>query len=266
MSGVDHRVPSAGPAAPGAGPPGVAGGAGWHDLAHPVTEEMARVATFPSPRIRKLLCRPGDPMNVTTIELCCHVGTHVDAPRHFIDGGPTIDELPLERFHGPGVVVDVSGVGDHGEIDVDVFAAADPAIRPGDIVLVHAGWSAYFADERYHRNPALTVAAAEWLVARGVKLVGVDFGTPDIALDRRPAGFDWPVHRVLLSAGVLVVEHLRGLAPLRGRRLEVCCLPINIAGADGAPARVVARPLTDAGAVPTTNTEVADGGRFEESE
>lgn len=264
MSG-EHQFGSS-PAPAGDGLPG---GAAWHDLAHPVTEEMARVATFPSPRIRKLLCRPGDPMDVTTIELCCHVGTHVDAPRHFIDGGPTIDELPLERFHGPGVVVDASGIEDYGTIDVEVFAAADPAIRSGDIVLVHAGWSTYFDDERYHRNPALTVAAAEWLVARGVKLVGVDFGTPDIALDRRPAGFDWPVHRVLLGAGVLVVEHLRGLAPLRGQRLEVACLPINIAGADGAPARVVARPLggADDPATPTTNTtEAAGGGPFEETE
>lgn len=262
MSG-DHPLGSS-PAPAGYGLPA---GAAWHDLAHPVTEEMARVATFPSPRIRKLLCRPGDPMDVTTIELCCHVGTHVDAPRHFIDGGPTIDELPLERFHGPGVVVDVSGIEDYGAIDVEVFAAAEPAIRPGDIVLVHAGWSAYFEDERYHRNPALTVAAAEWLVARGVKLVGVDFGTPDIALDRRPAGFDWPVHRVLLGAGVLVVEHLQGLAPLRGQRLEVACLPINIAGADGAPARVVARPLPDTEDHTThTTTEAADGGPFEETE
>ncbi len=70
-------------------------------------------------------------------------------------------------------------------------------------------------------------------------------------------------------AGVLVVEHLRGLAPLRGQRLEVACLPINITGADGAPARVVARPLagvgTDGDTTYTTTTEAAEGGPIEES-
>lgn len=267
MTGVVSRPGGLGAPPAGADHAGAAVASGWHDLAHVVTEEMARIATFPAPRIGRLLCRPGDPMNVTTVELCCHVGTHVDAPLHFIDGAPSIDELPLDRFHGPGVVVDAPA-DDYGRIDVEVFRAARPAIRPGDIVLVHAGWSRFFGEDRYDRHPSLTEAAAAWLVERGVKLVGVDFGTPDIALDRRPAGFDWPVHRILLGSGVLVVEHLRGLAPLVGRRLEVVCLPINVRGADGAPARVVARPwpgdeqddASDAGAALASRPVVGQDG------
>ena len=86
------------------------------------------------------------------------------------------------------------------------------------------------------------MAAAQWLVERGVKLVGVDFATPDLAVDRRAEGFDWPVHHILLSHGVLIAEHLTNLHALAGRRIEAMFLALNIEGADGAPARVVARP------------------------
>jgi kynurenine formamidase len=90
-------------------------------------------------------------------------------------------------------------------------------------------------------HPALAVSAARWLVDRGVKLLGLDLPTPDLAVPRRPPGFDWPVHKVLLSSGVLVAEHLTGLRELAGRRVEAIFGLIRIEGADRAPALVLAR-------------------------
>ena len=84
-----------------------------------------------------------------------------------------------------------------------------------------------------------------WLVDHGAKLVGVDFSTPDLAAKHRAPGFDWPVHHVLLGGGTLVAEHVTNLAALRGRRVDVMVLAINLAGSDGAPARIVARPSED---------------------
>jgi len=221
----------------------------WHDLSHRLDGDAPRLPAFPAPVLRQLMCRPADPMQVSALELCCHVGTHVDAPVHFLEGAPAIDDLPPERFAGAGVVLRVEAAAED-VIGADALAAAAPGVRAGDIVLLDTGWSALWRDERYVRHPSLGLDAADWLVERGAKLLGVDFPTPDRPLCRRPEGFDWPVHRRLLGAGVLVAEHLTGLRALAGRRVEVVCAPLNLAGADGAPARVLARPLPDPEAAP----------------
>jgi kynurenine formamidase len=132
-----------------------------------------------------------------------------------------------------------------GTITRDQLARCTPALRPGDIVLLDAGWADRFGRPDYEDNPSLGVDAAEWLVAQGAKLVGVDFATPDLAVPRRPPGFDWPVHHVLLGHGVLIAEHLRNLRPLAGRRIEAMFLALAIEGSDGGPARVVARAVGD---------------------
>jgi len=90
------------------------------------------------------------------------------------------------------------------------------------------------------RHASLTGEAAAWVVEQGAKLVGVDTATPDLPPGRRPADFAFPVHYTLLSHGVLIAEHVTGLAPLAGRRAEIMFLGLNIAGSDGAPARAIA--------------------------
>jgi kynurenine formamidase len=187
---------------------------------------------------------PRDPMNATTMHMVCHYGTHVDAPCHFIPGGPAFHEIPLERLHGPGVVWRLD-CEPRETITVERLATQRPCLRPGDIVLLDAGWAERFGRPDYDDNPALAVDAADWLVAQGAKLVGVDFATPDLAVPHRPHGFEWPVHHVLLGHGVLIAEHLTNLRPLAGRRIEAMFLALAIEGSDAGPARVIARALDD---------------------
>jgi arylformamidase len=82
-------------------------------------------------------------------------------------------------------------------------------------------------------------------VDRQVKLLAVDTPTPDIPVDKRPPGFDWPVHHTLLGDGVLISEQVANAHSLVGRRAEFLFLPLNIVGGDGAPARVLGRPIRD---------------------
>src|SRR5581483_7571084 len=199
-------------------PPSIPAGP-WLDLSHPLSPELARIPFFPPARFVRIMSMPADRLNVTEMQMVCHFGTHVDAPCHFIPDAPAFHEIPLERLHGPGVVWRVDAT-PYQEIDAAILDRLRPAATPGDIVLLDTGWAARLGTKEYERNPALTVDAAEWLVARGVKLVGVDFATPDLAVDRRPADFDWPVHHVLLAQGVLIAEHLTNLRPLAGRRVE----------------------------------------------
>jgi kynurenine formamidase len=225
-------------------PPAPTGAGPWCDLSHALRPALSRVAAFPDARFERLYEMPRDPMNATTMSMACHYGTHVDAPCHFIPGAPAVHEIPLDRLHGPGVVWRIDcAPGD--AITAAQMARCTPALRPGDIVLLDTGWADRFGTPAYDDNPALAVDAAEWLVARGVKLLGVDCVTPDLAVPRRPPGFDWPVHHVLLGHGVLIAENLRNLRPLAGRRVEALFLGLAIEGSDGAPARVVARAVAD---------------------
>jgi arylformamidase len=220
--------------------PGITSATGpWIDLSHRITETLSRIPFFPQPVIRQIAT---DPIRITEIHWVVHHGTHLDAPCHFISDGPAMDEVPLERFYGPGVIWRID-TQDRAAIEVADLERATPRMRPGDIVLIDTGWWRYVNTERYEEHPYLTGEAAEWLVAQGAKIVGVDSSTPDQAVHYRPKGFTFPVHHTLLSNGVLIAEHLTNLSPLAGRRVEIMFLGINIAGSDGAPARPVARAL-----------------------
>jgi kynurenine formamidase len=213
---------------------------GWVDLSHSITESLSRIPFFPQPRIRRIMNIP--PANVTELHMVVHHGTHVDAPCHFIADGPAMDGVPLERLYGPGVIwrFDLPG---RAPIDAADLERATPPIREGDIVLIDTGWWRQINTDSYEEHPWLTGEAAEWLVAHGAKLVGIDASSPDTAPHYRAADFRHPVHNTLLSHGVLIAEHMTNLTPLSGRRVEIMFLALNIAGSDGAPARVVARPV-----------------------
>lgn len=225
------------------GPVAAAPAGPWIDLSHPVSEAMPRVPLFAAPRIRRLMCQPADPINVTAFEMVVHTGTHVDAPFHFFSDGPAMEAIPPERLSGPGVIWRLDRPPD-SLIGAEVLEAARPRLRPGDILALDTGWSDLAGTAAYDRHPCLDAAAADWLVAHRVKLLACDFATPDLPVHRRPAeGFDWPVHRRLLCEGVLIAEHVRALRPLAGRRVEFLFGALAIAGSDGAPARIMARPV-----------------------
>jgi kynurenine formamidase len=222
--------------------PAQGGRGAWTELSHQLHADLARIPFFPQPRFERIMSQPQDRLNLTEIQMVCHFGTHVDAPCHFIPDAPAFHEIPLDRLYGSGVVWRLD-CDPFGLIEPEMFERATPALQRGDIVLLDTGWADHFGTERYDQNPALSLHAAAWLVAHGVKLIGVDFATPDLAVSRRPTDFNWPVHHILLSHGVLIAEHLTNLHSLAGRRIEAMFLALNIKGADGAPARVVARPL-----------------------
>jgi kynurenine formamidase len=223
-------------------PARLSSGAGdWVDLTHPLGERVPRIPIIEPPRFPKVREKPKDPMNLTEMHMVVHTGTHVDAPNHFVADAPAMHEVPLDRLFGSGVVwrLEVK--------PLQVIEPADliplkPALEPGDILILDTGWPALVGTDRYHDHPSLSAAAADWLVEKRVKLLAVDFGTPDLPTHKRPAGFDWPVHHWLLGHGVVIAEQVANVRRLSGQRLDAMFLALNIEGSDGAPARVVARP------------------------
>lgn len=216
----------------------------WVDLSHPLSEGLERISLLPAPSFRRISRLPEDHANVTEMHMAVHIGTHVDAPCHFIVDAPPAHEVPLDRLYGPGVVWRIEA-GPLGLIDVADFERATPRINRGDIVLISTGWARHIGTPQYEEHPSLTVAAAEWLVAQGAKMVGVDFSTPDLTVHKRPDGFTWPVHQVLLAHGVLIAEHITALDTLENRPVQAMLFGLNIEGADGMPVRAVARPVSE---------------------
>ena len=174
----------------------------------------------------------GANVNVTRISSSVHIGTHVDAPYHFLKGGSTVESLPLDVLTGPcyvtqlpdGVEAITAEVLDRTEITSDMKR-----------VLFGTSNSHFWAkgEARFQEEfVAITEDGAEWLVERGVQLVGVDY------LSVAPFNDSVPTHKTLLQAGVVIVEGLNLCNVMRGF-YDLYCLPLKIAGSDGAPARAI---------------------------
>lgn len=178
----------------------------------------------------------GDPVNDSTLVCGVHTGTHVDAPLHFLADGTDVTQLSLDALIGPAVVAALP--------NVDVITARDlEALNlPADTrrLLLRTRNSAIWqrGDREFHTDfVALTVEAAHWVVARGILLIGVDYLSVQIF------GGDPQTHIALLQAGVVIVEGLN-LTEVAPGPYELICLPLKLAGAEGAPARAVLRKVS----------------------
>jgi len=169
------------------------------------------------------------------LSMVSHTGTHVDAPAHILEGGATLDALPAETFLGRGVLVDVTG--DTGPtIRSDVVETGLAADDDADFLLIRTGWDRLWGSEAYFRGyPVLAPEAAAAAASAGLKGVALDCISADPA---DTEGF--PVHRILLGAGLVIVENLRGLEELPARGFRFSCFPLRIVDADGSPVRAVA--------------------------
>ena len=188
----------------------------------------------------KLPVWPGDPpVHITRVtddlpmlsglSMSCHAGTHVDAPAHFLPGGAGVDGLPLDVLVGPAWVVRLVG---QAPLTASMLAGA--AIPTGTVRLLIRSDNSDRVVEAFDPDfVALAPDAAAWLLDHGIRLVGID--GPSIEAYDAPGD---PVHRALLAAGVIIVENL-ALAGVAPGAYELTCLPLRIAGCDGAPARVV---------------------------
>ncbi|MBC7589810.1 MAG: cyclase family protein [Salinibacterium sp.] len=185
-----------------------------------------------------------DGFNLLSVSMGSQTGTHVDAPYHFDDAAAKLDELPLERFVGTGVVVDARAAGARGRIGWEYFRAHEAELVPGAIVLLHTGWSAYYGTARYFENPYLDADACAHLIALGIRTVGIDALNIDETPDDEHPGEGFPVHHLLADVAGVIGENLTNLHSIDFAEPFISLLPLAFEAADGAPVRAVALNLS----------------------
>src|SRR5271165_2865576 len=169
-----------------------------------------------------------------------HIGTHADAPRHFIPNGKGIDEVPLDVLVGPAQVVNFTPARPLQEIDVPDLEAKLGGKVPARLIL-RTDWSEHFGQMPFYTQyPFLSEKAARWLVQIGVRLIAMDTPSPDNPAHSRGTAKDSPNHKVLLGAGVVLVEYVANLKAVTASEVELVVMPLKLKGCDGSPARCVA--------------------------
>ncbi len=188
---------------------------------------------------RTLRLEEGDFSNASRLGCDVHVGTHVDAPRHFIESGSTVEQLPLEVMVGDAFVACLP---EAREITAGVLAGLN--LPEGmERLLLRTRNSKLWAEEKTEfmkDYAALTDDGARWIVEQQIRLIGVDY----VSVQRYGDGPQ--THQILLEADIVILEGLN-LADVKAGWYELICLPLKLVDADGAPARVVLRSINNAG-------------------
>jgi arylformamidase len=200
---------------------------------HPTWPGDVPFALTPNARIAE-----GASVNVNAIHTSLHVGTHVDAPWHYDDGGRRLGDVDLRRLIGEAWVLDVSAGA--GPVTASQIAAAVADVDPDGPpprVLLHTGEADDWGRDFPLAFRSLEPTAIVWLAERGVRLLGTDAPSVD-ALDSK----DLPAHGACARHDVTIVEGLR-LARIAPGRYELLCLPLSLPDADASPVRALLRPI-----------------------
>ena len=203
------------------------------DLSRTITPGMQCFPGDMTPAIERL---EADGFRTANASLCSHAGTHMDAPAHIISERLTLDAMPPETFWGLALLAEVRGAAGR-EIEIEDVAPHAEKLAEADFLLLRTGWEEKFGTAEYLTDfPTLSREAAEYALSLGLR----GFGFDTISADRVESE-ECPIHKTLLGAGAVVIENLRGLGALpEGETFLLAALPMPLAQADGAPARVMA--------------------------
>ncbi len=199
-----------------------------HDITVPIRADMPIYAGDPDVELeRASSIADGGHANVSKLSMGVHTGTHVDAPVHFIEGAPGMESVSLDALCGPAVVVDATSIsgGSIGQSDLEAIDITPGAER----VLLKTRNSELWNRKEFTRDfLRLDGSGARFVVARGIRTIGIDY----LSVGDREA------HRELLGAGVVPIEGL-DLRQIEPGEYTLVCLPLDLVGSDGAPARAI---------------------------
>ncbi len=180
----------------------------------------------------------------SSVDMVLHTGSHVDFSLHVVAGGETAADVPLDRFCGEALVLDLHHLGPDQPISLEEVMARGDDVRPGDIVLVRTDWTermwGNFPDYYLH-SPYCAPEAARWLVERGARAIGFDCFSEYCARQPDFTSEEFIIHKIILENGAILMQQMTNLSHLPlGRRFQFFAPCIKMNGAEGSPARFFA--------------------------
>ncbi len=207
------------------------------DLSKPISPQMSVWPGDSHPEFREISNLEKGEVNLSEFAMSLHSGTHIDAPRHFIQDGETIDELSMENFYGEAVIYSSTEEPDGREISLEEVQESGVEVKRGDIFILDTGARRITDDSEYYKKfPTPSRELLEWLLERGVKCYGTDSPSVDPLGTRTHEN-----HKLVLGNGVPIVENLTGLNRVGGvARFTFLALPLKLKSLEASPCRAVA--------------------------
>jgi len=171
-------------------------------------------------------------VQVSYVSMSSHIGTHVDAPLHFVNGGKSTAQIDLSKYCGQAVCFDVPNVRADEILDFSKVMVANKAlIKSGDIIIFHTGWEDMVGTPKYFEYPEFHSGTGELLTKFGINGIGFDLPSID---------HGGPIHRDILGRDIGIIESLINLKPLIGKRFYFSAVPLKFENGDGSPVRAYA--------------------------
>ena len=211
------------------------------DLSITYENNMQTFDSYWCPKVKiKILAQHNKENRETrAINFGTHCGTHIDAPRHFIHNGKTVDCVPLSQLIGKATLLDLSSSKHFSEISKYNL---ESLLKGKDItrLIIRFDWDKNFNSDIYYSNhPFFSEQACKWLVDNGCKLLGLDTPQPDNPLNGKGSKKDAPNHKILLGSDVILVEYLCNIKSIKKDNFYLIVAPLKIKDGDGSPARVI---------------------------
>ncbi len=181
---------------------------------------------------------------MSRLEIVTHIGTHIDAPIHFVEGGWTIDRVPLERIVKPGRIIPLTDTPASGMVTAEAILATGVEFDDTVIPVLHTGWTdrAWGTDKYWAEMIGMDISVSQLMVERGVSAVAIDFfpEAPFWHGENRPEGTPGPNHVTLLGNESIIIQMLTNVSAIGSGEFTLVAVPLRLEGLDGSPARVFA--------------------------
>lgn len=211
----------------------------WYDFSHDYVKGMPEAAGHRTFTIRNVK-NPNTGSSISNLLMNSHCGTHLDAPRHYIESGKSIDQFPPDFFSGQAAVVEI--IKDSFEpITVDDLRTGEKIISQADFLFIRTGWEDKWGDPDYvWKYPYILPEVADYILTTKIRILGTDTMSPDPSM-KSGLRKGSPIHLTLLPRDVLIVENLANMKTAAGKLIQVYCFPLKFVQVDGSPARIVGR-------------------------
>jgi arylformamidase len=207
------------------------------DLTYSINENMI---TYPTPWHPKVVIEKLGKIeevgrNTRKIIIGTHTGTHIDAPLHFIKNGNSIEKIPLTKLVGEVSIVDFSSM----ECNHSISKKDLSQVIFSKKIIFKFGWEERWNKMEFYENyPYFSEEAANFLVSKGIELIGYDTPSPDNSL-KNNEGIDSPIHKIFLKNNIILLEYIANLSKIKNvENWKIVVAPMKIEGSDGSPSRV----------------------------